>query len=127
MFLPNDSSDVLAKGVFLECLEEFLLDGTLPDVPPALIQHYLAHLEEEGLLATIETSVVRLPIETLDLHQVGRGIVLQREFWISLLCIFLPFVTLCIYTLIFTLTVKVEVLRLQLCHDVTECVPLWKS
>ena len=64
------SCDQLAKGFFLECLEEFLLDGSLPDVPPALIQDFLSHLEAEGLLSTIETSVVRLPIESLDIHQV---------------------------------------------------------
>ncbi len=62
--------DAVAQGFFLECLEEHLLDGSLPDIPPSLVQDYLNHLEQEGMLGTAEASIVRLPITSLDIHQV---------------------------------------------------------
>uniref|UniRef100_A0A915K9W9 Vacuolar protein sorting-associated protein 8 central domain-containing protein n=1 Tax=Romanomermis culicivorax TaxID=13658 RepID=A0A915K9W9_ROMCU len=62
--------DALAKGIFLECLDDYILDDRLVDPPPSLIQEFIAHMEREGLYSVIESCVVHLPVHCLDLHQV---------------------------------------------------------
>uniref|UniRef100_A0A183BV41 Vps8 domain-containing protein n=1 Tax=Globodera pallida TaxID=36090 RepID=A0A183BV41_GLOPA len=62
--------DSLCRPIFLELLEEFVLDGQLDRPPPGLVNDYLAYLLAEGQLPQFEQSVTRLPVECMDLHQV---------------------------------------------------------
>lgn len=59
-----------ACAVYLECLEPHILEGKLHDAPVQLIQQYVQHLADEGLYSSIEASIIQLPVDRLDLHQV---------------------------------------------------------
>ena len=39
--------------------------------PPSLVNDYLNYLLSEGQIPQFEQSVIRLPVESLDLHQVN--------------------------------------------------------
>lgn len=67
---PRFADDQIAKSVFLECLDDYIANNVLTDLPPAIVQDYFGNLEREGLYGAIEASVVRLPVTCLDLHQV---------------------------------------------------------
>ncbi|KAL3068580.1 hypothetical protein niasHT_030871 [Heterodera trifolii] len=62
--------DSLCRPIFLELLEEFVLDSQLDRPPPGLVNDYLAYLLSEGQLPQFEQSVTRLPVDCMDLHQV---------------------------------------------------------
>lgn len=62
--------DPMSKTVFLEHLDEYVLDGALVDPPPPLVNEYLQHLATEGHFSQFQAAVVRFPIHTLDLHTV---------------------------------------------------------
>lgn len=64
------SMDSLSKTVFLDHLDEYVLDGALIDPPPPLVNEYLQHLAAEGHFSQFQSAVVRFPIHTLDLHTV---------------------------------------------------------
>ncbi|VDK61197.1 unnamed protein product [Cylicostephanus goldi] len=62
--------DVISRAIFLESLDEFVLDGSLESPPPALVSEYLSHLASEGHFSQLQASVVRFPIECIDIHYV---------------------------------------------------------
>ncbi|VDO59335.1 unnamed protein product [Haemonchus placei] len=62
--------DMLSRYIFLESLDEFVLDGTLESPPPALVSAYITHLASEGHFSQLQASVVRFPIQSIDLHYV---------------------------------------------------------
>lgn len=62
--------DGLAKGVFLEAIEEAVVEGRLDQPPPALVHDYLDYLAAEGQFSTFENVVTKFPIDRLDLHAV---------------------------------------------------------
>jgi vacuolar protein sorting-associated protein 8 len=64
--------DLLSRQIFLELLEELVVEGRLDQPPPALVHAYLSQLlaAEDVQLAIYERSVTKLPVESLDLHQV---------------------------------------------------------
>lgn len=62
--------DSISKVVFLDHLDEYVLDGALIDPPPPLVNEYLQHLAAEGHFSQFQSAVVRFPIQTLDLHTV---------------------------------------------------------
>ncbi|EFP08538.1 hypothetical protein CRE_15572 [Caenorhabditis remanei] len=64
------SMDSISKTVFLEHLDEYVLDGALIDPPTPLVNEYLQHLASEGHFSQFQSAVVRFPIHTLDLHTV---------------------------------------------------------
>lgn len=64
------SMDSISKTVFLDNLDEYVLDGVLQDPPPPLANEYLQHLANEGHFSQFQAAVVRFPIQTLDLHTV---------------------------------------------------------
>lgn len=66
------SEDSLAKNVFLECLDDYIVDNLLKNIPPIVVQDFFNYLEREGLYSMIETCVVNLPVTSLDLHQVRK-------------------------------------------------------
>uniref|UniRef100_A0A915LM23 Vacuolar protein sorting-associated protein 8 central domain-containing protein n=1 Tax=Meloidogyne javanica TaxID=6303 RepID=A0A915LM23_MELJA len=62
--------DTLCRSTFLEMLEEFILENVLFQPPPSLVNDYLNYLLCEGQIPQFEQSVIRLPVESMDLHQV---------------------------------------------------------
>lgn len=64
------AEDPLALGFFLECLENYILDENVVEIPPVVVQSFVTHMEREGMLSTIESCVVRLAVTSLDIHQV---------------------------------------------------------
>ncbi|CAJ0603293.1 unnamed protein product [Cylicocyclus nassatus] len=67
---PRVERDVISRSIFLESLDEFVLDGSLESPPPALVSEYLSHLASEGHFSQLQSSVVRFPIECIDIHYV---------------------------------------------------------
>nr|CDJ80772.1 Hypothetical protein CBG06265 [Haemonchus contortus] len=67
---PRVERDMLSRYIFLESLDEFVLDGTLESPPPALVSAYITHLASEGHFSQLQASVVRFPIQSIDLHYV---------------------------------------------------------
>ncbi|KAK5986581.1 Vacuolar protein sorting-associated protein 8 [Trichostrongylus colubriformis] len=67
---PRVERDVLSRYIFLESLDEFVLDGTLWSPPPALVSAYMNHLASEGHFSQLQASIVRFPIQSIDLHYV---------------------------------------------------------
>uniref|UniRef100_A0A914MWJ0 Uncharacterized protein n=1 Tax=Meloidogyne incognita TaxID=6306 RepID=A0A914MWJ0_MELIC len=53
-------------------IKEFVLENALnqPPPPPSLVNDYLNYLLNEGQISQFEQSVIRLPVESMDLHQV---------------------------------------------------------
>ncbi|GFR94592.1 vacuolar protein sorting-associated protein 8-like protein, partial [Elysia marginata] len=64
------SSDVIAKGTFLECLEPYMQTDRLTSIPPAIMKDFVDHYEMRGLLDSVESCIVHLDITSLDIHQV---------------------------------------------------------
>ena len=65
------SRELLAKEVFLESLEPFILDGLLDFVKPGVMQCFVEHFKEKGALESIESCIFHLDFSSLDIHQVG--------------------------------------------------------
>uniref|UniRef100_A0A158P776 Vps8 domain-containing protein n=1 Tax=Angiostrongylus cantonensis TaxID=6313 RepID=A0A158P776_ANGCA len=63
-------SDPLSRLIFLESLDEFVLDGTLESPPPSIVSAYIRHLASEGHFSQLQASVVRFPIHCVDIHYV---------------------------------------------------------
>ncbi|XP_074642624.1 vacuolar protein sorting-associated protein 8 homolog [Tubulanus polymorphus] len=64
------SMDQLAKGVFLECLEPFILNDKLISITPSVMKDFINHYEAKGMLQNVEACIVHLDIASLDIHQV---------------------------------------------------------
>lgn len=62
--------DSIAKPIFFDFLEEYLLEDRLHLLPPSLVHDYLSYLNNECQYSLFESAVTHIPIETLDLHQV---------------------------------------------------------
>ncbi|MFH4976713.1 hypothetical protein AB6A40_003422 [Gnathostoma spinigerum] len=67
---PSIEKDPLSKTIFLEFLDDIIIDGLLEDPPPALVAEYLRNLVAEGQLDQYETSIVHIPVNKLDIHNV---------------------------------------------------------
>ena len=67
------SSDVIARGVFLECLEPYILLDKLVSITPVVMKDFVDHYEAKGLLQNVEGCIVHLNITSLDIHQVILG------------------------------------------------------
>lgn len=67
---PRIELDPLSRFIFLESLDEFVLDGTLELPPPSIVSAYITHLASEGHFSQLQASVVRFPIHCVDIHYV---------------------------------------------------------
>lgn len=43
------SSDVIARGVFLECLEPYIVSDRLTSVTPAVMQEFVDHYQQRSV------------------------------------------------------------------------------
>ena len=65
------SVDVLAAGVFLACLEPYIIDDRLRSLPPVVMRDLVLHYESHNKLSSVEACLVHLDIASLDIHHVG--------------------------------------------------------
>ncbi|XP_069107470.1 vacuolar protein sorting-associated protein 8 homolog isoform X1 [Argopecten irradians] len=64
------SADMIAHGVFLECLEPYILADKLTSIPPTVMKDFVDSYEGKGMLENVEACIVHLEITSLDIHQV---------------------------------------------------------
>ncbi|KAF8373820.1 vps-8 [Pristionchus pacificus] len=67
---PVLEKDSLSKAVLLEYLDDYVLDGALERPPPVIVSDYLSNLINEGHFSQLQSAVVRIPIDCIDLHKV---------------------------------------------------------
>lgn len=60
----------VSKAVYLEALEPYLLNEQLADIPPAIVQEFVQHYCNCKKFLALEACVVRIPVTSLDFHQV---------------------------------------------------------
>ncbi|GCB73005.1 hypothetical protein scyTo_0002298 [Scyliorhinus torazame] len=60
----------VAKGVFLECLEPYILNDKLPSITPQVMKDLLIHLQDRDMMENIEACIVHMDITSLDIQQV---------------------------------------------------------
>ncbi|XP_053326950.1 vacuolar protein sorting-associated protein 8 homolog isoform X2 [Spea bombifrons] len=64
------SENCVAKGVFLECLEPYLLRDQLPGLTPHVMKDLLLHFQDRGLMDSMEACIVHMDITSLDIQQI---------------------------------------------------------
>ncbi|XP_055328809.1 vacuolar protein sorting-associated protein 8 homolog isoform X2 [Paramacrobiotus metropolitanus] len=62
--------DVMAKSVFLQCLEPLILNDELHELSPIVSKDFIELYESRDQFATIESCIVRLDVTSFDIHQV---------------------------------------------------------
>ncbi|XP_048390775.1 vacuolar protein sorting-associated protein 8 homolog isoform X1 [Stegostoma tigrinum] len=60
----------VAKGVFLECLEPYILNDKLPSITPQVMKDLLIHFQDRDMMENIEACIVHMDITSLDIQQV---------------------------------------------------------
>ena len=68
------SQDSIAKGVFLECLEPYILNDKLNSVTPIVMQDFVEHYKNREMVENVEGCIVHMDIASLDIHQVSEGL-----------------------------------------------------
>ena len=64
------SRDAIAKAVYLESLEPYILNATLTSVTPAVMKDFVDHYQEKGSLQTVQSCILHMNVASLDIHQV---------------------------------------------------------
>ncbi|XP_063789062.1 vacuolar protein sorting-associated protein 8 homolog isoform X2 [Pseudophryne corroboree] len=64
------SENCVAKGVFLECLEPYLLRDKLPGLTTHVMKDLLLHFQDRGLMESVEACIVHMDITSLDIQQI---------------------------------------------------------
>lgn len=64
--------NVVAKGVFLEALESYIVMDRLGHLSTPVMKDLLAHYHSNGLMDNLERCIVRLDVTSLDIQQVCR-------------------------------------------------------
>ncbi|XP_071822429.1 vacuolar protein sorting-associated protein 8 homolog isoform X2 [Apostichopus japonicus] len=64
------SADMIAKGVFLECLEPYILNDKLTSIPPHVMKDFVEHYRDKEMVPNVEACIVHMDIASLDIHQV---------------------------------------------------------
>ncbi|XP_061644844.1 vacuolar protein sorting-associated protein 8 homolog isoform X3 [Phyllopteryx taeniolatus] len=60
----------VAKGVFLELLESYIVTNRLGHLPTTIMKDLLAHYNSNGLMDNLERCIVHLDVTSLDIQQV---------------------------------------------------------
>ncbi|XP_032880478.1 vacuolar protein sorting-associated protein 8 homolog isoform X4 [Amblyraja radiata] len=67
----NKLSEIsVAKGVFIECLEPFILNDKLTSITPQVMKDLLIHFQDRDMMENIEACIVHMDITSLDIQQV---------------------------------------------------------
>lgn len=64
------SPDSIAKGVFLEVLEPYILSDRLRSISPVVMRDLIQHYEARAMIQNIEACIVHVDVSSLDVHQV---------------------------------------------------------
>ncbi|NWW02149.1 VPS8 protein, partial [Oreocharis arfaki] len=64
------SENSVAKGIFLECLEPYILSDKLMGVTAQVMKDLLLHFQDKNRLENLEACIVHMDITSLDIQQV---------------------------------------------------------
>lgn len=64
------SADAIAKAMYLESLEPYILNDTLTSITPIVMKDFVDHYEQRAALTAIEACIVHMDVASLDIHQV---------------------------------------------------------
>uniref|UniRef100_A0A8C6IZ79 Vacuolar protein sorting-associated protein 8 homolog n=1 Tax=Melopsittacus undulatus TaxID=13146 RepID=A0A8C6IZ79_MELUD len=64
------SENSVAKGIFLECLEPYILSDKLRGITPQVMKDLLLHFQDKNRLENLEACIVHMDITSLDIQQV---------------------------------------------------------
>ncbi|XP_006869895.1 PREDICTED: vacuolar protein sorting-associated protein 8 homolog [Chrysochloris asiatica] len=64
------SENSVAKGVFLECLEPYILSDKLVGITPQVMKDLIIHFQDKKLMENVEALIVHMDITSLDIQQV---------------------------------------------------------
>lgn len=62
--------NTVAKGVFLESLESYIIADRLGHLTPPIMKDLLAHYHGSGMMHSLERCIVHLDVTSLDIQQV---------------------------------------------------------
>ncbi|OQV20288.1 Vacuolar protein sorting-associated protein 8-like protein [Hypsibius exemplaris] len=81
------SLDVMARSVYLQCLEPMILNDDLDDLSPGVFKDFIELYESRDQFVSIEACVVRLKVSSFDIHQVV-GVCRQYDLFDGLAYVF---------------------------------------
>ncbi|XP_041866260.1 vacuolar protein sorting-associated protein 8 homolog isoform X2 [Melanotaenia boesemani] len=64
------TENMVAKGVFLESLESYVIASRLGHLPTPVMRDLLAHYHDNGMMDSLERCIVHLDVTSLDIQQV---------------------------------------------------------
>ncbi|XP_012585745.1 PREDICTED: vacuolar protein sorting-associated protein 8 homolog [Condylura cristata] len=64
------SENSVAKGVFLECLEPYILSDKLVGITPQVMKDLIVHFQDKKLMENVEALIVHMDITSLDIQQI---------------------------------------------------------
>jgi vacuolar protein sorting-associated protein 8 len=64
------SADAIAKAMYLESLEPYILNDTLTSITPIVMKDFVDHYEQRGALTAVEACIIHLDVASIDIHQV---------------------------------------------------------
>uniref|UniRef100_H2MIR9 VPS8 subunit of CORVET complex n=1 Tax=Oryzias latipes TaxID=8090 RepID=H2MIR9_ORYLA len=67
---PRVAASSLAKAVFLESLESYIVSSRLDHLPTPVIKDLLSHYHNNGMMDSLERCIVHLDVTSLDIQQV---------------------------------------------------------
>lgn len=65
------SENSVAKGIFLECLEPYILSDKLMGITAQVMKDLLLHFQDKNRLENLEACIVHMDITSLDIQQVS--------------------------------------------------------
>lgn len=65
------SENSVAKGVFLECLEPYILSDKLVGITPQVMKDLIVHFQDKKLMGNVEALIVHMDVTSLDIQQVS--------------------------------------------------------
>lgn len=65
------SENSVAKGIFLECLEPYILSDKLMGITAQVMKDLLLHFQDKNRLENMEACIVHMDITSLDIQQVS--------------------------------------------------------
>lgn len=78
------SENSVAKGIFLECLEPYILSDKLMGITAQVMKDLLLHFQDKNRLENMEACIVHMDITSLDIQQVSYSNEYYMEFlWIN--------------------------------------------
>nr|XP_015214627.1 PREDICTED: vacuolar protein sorting-associated protein 8 homolog [Lepisosteus oculatus] len=67
---PKLVENSVARGVFLECLEPYILSDRLNGLTVHVMKDLLSHFQDNGMMDSVENCLVHMDITSLDIQQV---------------------------------------------------------